>query len=97
MNLDDRYVRLDGLLWFPVDGGSWIVRHMEEDKFFSVEKDGKEIFELLDGSRTVKEIIDITSGESNISKEQATEELTAFFENLLDLGLIVPVEKMKED
>lgn len=97
MNLDDCYVRLDGLLWFPVDGGSWIVRYMEEDKFFNVEKDGKEIIELLDGSRTVNEIIDIASEENSISKEQATEEITAFLENLLNLGLIVPIEKMKGD
>lgn len=97
MNLEDRYVRLDGLLWFPVDGGSWIIRHMEKDKFYNIQQDGKKIFELLDGSRSVNEIIEIACKENNISREKASNEITDFFKNLLSLELIHPVDKVKED
>lgn len=97
MNPEDHYVRLDGLLWFPVDGGSWIVRNMEEDKFYNMQEDGKKIFELLDGSRSVNEIIEIVCKEESVTKEEATKEITEFFESLLNLGLVLPVDKMKED
>ena len=54
MNMEARYVHLDGLMWFPVDeavseGVSYVVCNMEEDKFFKMQQDGKRIYELIDG------------------------------------------------
>lgn len=97
MNLDAHYVHLDGLMWFPLDGGLWIVRSMEEDKFYKMKQDGKNLYELIDGSRSVSEIIENVCRENNLDKEEATKEITQFFEDLLNLGLIVPVDKVKGD
>ena len=97
MNLEDRYVHLDGLSWFPLDGGtSFIVRSIEEDKFFRMQEDGKRIYELIDGSRSVNDIITLICREDNLDKEKATEEITQFFKNLLEIGLILPVDKIRD-
>jgi hypothetical protein len=97
MNLEDRYVHLDGLSWFPLDGGtSFIVRSIEADKFYRMQKDGKRIYELIDGSRSVNDIITLICKEDNLEKDKATEEITKFLKDLLEVGLILPVDEIRD-
>jgi hypothetical protein len=47
------------------------------------------IFRLLDGTRTVAELVDTVCGEFEVSREQAEEDVRAFLEELQDHRLLV--------
>jgi len=56
---------------------------------YSIEQTGREIYESIDGKRSVKDIIKLLSDKYNISEKEASEDVLAFLNELLECNLIV--------
>lgn len=72
----DRDQRADSLL-LETMLGRYIVNH-----------DGKSVWLMIDGRRTVREIADEISGETGLSSESVSAPLTSFLGDLAALGLV---------
>ncbi|HEY7516900.1 MAG TPA: PqqD family protein [Methylomirabilota bacterium] len=49
---------------------------------------GSRVWELIDGHRTVDEIVDVIVAEFEVSRPAAAADLDAFFRQLIDKGLV---------
>jgi hypothetical protein len=49
---------------------------------------GSRVWDLIDGQRTVEDIIDVIVEEFDVSRDQAVADLDAFTRELLDKGLV---------
>ncbi len=52
---------------------------------------GSRVWELIDGRRSVEEIVEAIAREFDVSREAATRDVTGFVRELLDKGLVTLV------
>lgn len=84
------FVRAENTLSFPIQNGIYI-HNTDDDTFFSLEEGtGTYIWENLDGSKSVKEIIlDVADITGECTYEKIKDDILGFIKELQDEGLIV--------
>lgn len=51
---------------------------------------GSRVWELIDGRRTVDEIVDVIVAEFDVARPEAAADVAAFVRELIDKGLVAP-------
>lgn len=51
---------------------------------------GSRVWDLIDGRRTVDEIVDVIVGEFDVARPEAAADVGAFVRELVDKGLVAP-------
>ena len=92
MNLDKVFYRsdrvvsrkiVDELILVPIRSNV-----AEMDSLYTLNDVGARIYELVDGTRSVREICDAIHQEFDVSREQAEADVVEFIEKLLSIGSI---------
>ena len=86
----DVYSRALGLVCLDQPGGQLVLMpNGVSDHFFVVDHLAAECVRLIDGSRTVSEIIfDVCNSHEGLSQEMVTGDFTSLLDDLLEAGLI---------
>ena len=65
-----------------------------EDELFNLNETGRAIWERLDGSKTLKEVVTDLSVEFEATEEEIMEDVKGFVEELLKRGMVVEVSNV---
>jgi hypothetical protein len=63
--------------------------HLSSGDYFSLDSVGTHIWENIDGSRTVQDLVDLVLAEYNVDRDQAVTDVLSLVEQLADEGLVV--------
>lgn len=86
------YVKSDDVITFPIHGGVSL-HNLESDTFFSLEEGtASYIWDQLDGSKSLEEIIREVAEMFNVAEETAAADIGEFADMLLENNLICKVE-----
>lgn len=86
------YVKSDDVITFPIHGGVSL-HNLEDDTFFSLEEGtASYIWDQLDGSKSLGEIIKEVVDTYNVPVETVASDMNEFTEMLLENNLIRKVE-----
>jgi len=71
--------------------GEAVILSMETKVLRGLNPVGSRIWELIDGQRSVEEIVGVIVKEFDVEPPRAEEDVRGFLEELLDKGLVTPV------
>jgi hypothetical protein len=63
--------------------------HLSSGDYFSLDSVGTRIWENIDGSRTIQDLVDLVLEEYNVDRDQAVSDVLRLVEQLADEGLVV--------
>lgn len=87
------FARSDEVVWFPVQNGLSL-HNLENDCFFSLEEGvASYLWENLDGSQSLNELIHELATLCKCSVDGITDEIIQFVQSLLDKELIFEVKR----
>ena len=73
---------------WPLIAGEAVILALDTKVLRGLNEVGSRVWDLIDGQRTVEEIIDIIVEEFDVPRGQAAEDVEAFVRQLLDKGLV---------
>lgn len=85
--LENFFIRSDNIAWRVIDGETFVV-NPKDSLVYPLNSVATRIWELLDGSRKVREIIDIIDKEFETDKEIIRKDALDFIEKLIKAELI---------
>ncbi len=89
LSLDSRIAKNSDLVIDRVLDNEALLIHLSSGDYFSLDSVGTRIWESIDGSRTVQDLVDLILEEYNVSREQAVTDVLQLVAQLADEGLIV--------
>jgi len=92
LSLDDVLAPAPGVLFRP-SGEELVVVLPAEGRFFVLNRTGAQVFQMIDGSRTLGEIAEAMSQEYQIPPERAGQDVLTLAEKLLERGAVVKKQK----
>ena len=63
--------------------------HLSSGDYFSLDSVGTRIWDSIDGSRTVQDLVDLVLEEYDVERDQAVTDVTRLVEQLADEGLVL--------
>jgi len=98
MNFKSYYTVSDELISREIEGEIIIVPLNQgigslDESLFTLNKTGKIIWDMLDGSKSIEQLIDYLVEKFNASKETIQLDVVEIITNLLDKGLVIKSEK----
>jgi hypothetical protein len=78
----------DQLIDRVVDGEALLI-HLSSGDYFSLDSVGTRIWQSIDGSRTVQDLVDLVLEEYNVDRDQVVTDVLRLVEQLADEGLVV--------
>jgi hypothetical protein len=94
LSLDDILAPVPGVL-FRQSGEELVVVLPSEGRFFVLNRTGAQVFQMIDGRRTLGEIAEAMSQEYQISPERAGQDVLALAGKLLERGVVI--KKQREE
>ena len=93
-DLDTIYVPSEDVVAREIEGELIIVPLVAgigdiEDELFTLNETGRAIWELLDGQRTLKDVVEELSSEFDALKREIQEDVMGFVRELLKRGMLV--------
>jgi len=92
LSLDDVLAPAPGILFRP-SGEELVVVLPAEGRFFVLNRTGAQVFQMIDGCRTLGEIAEAMSQEYQIPPERAGQDVLALAVKLLERGAVVKKQK----
>ena len=87
-----RYEKDPGIVYREIGGEAVLVpirRSIGDmDSIYTLDEVGADIWDLIDGERTVADIQDVLLGEYDVDAEVLSEDLAEFIQQLLSIGAI---------
>ena len=78
----------DHIIERVVDSEALLI-HLSSGDYFSLDSVGTRIWESIDGSSTIQDLVDLVLEEYNIDRDQAVTDVLRLVEQLADEGLVV--------
>jgi hypothetical protein len=85
----DRLRRSEEIVARPVEGGAILV-NLESGKVWQLNKTGADVWDLLDGQRTLNAVVDQLALRYGVSSETAKRDVVAMASTMLKEGLLSP-------
>jgi hypothetical protein len=82
--------RATSTAWRIIDGEA-VILSVDTKVMRGLNPVGSRIWEVIDGQRTVEDIVGLIEGEFDVPGAQAEEDVRAFVRQLLDAGLVTRV------
>jgi hypothetical protein len=76
--------------WRVIDGEA-VILSMQTKVLRGLNPVGSRVWELIDGQRPVTEIVDLVTGEFEVPRDRADEDVRTFVQQLLAAGLVTRV------
>ena len=73
--------------WRTIEGEA-VILSMDTKVFRGLNAVGSRVWELIDGRRSVDEIVELVAGEFEVAPDVAARDVSAFVEQLLAKGLV---------
>ena len=73
--------------WRVIEGEA-VILSLDTKAFRGLNPVGSRVWELIDGRRSVDEIVEVVVREFDVTREQAAADVQAFVRELLDKGLV---------
>ncbi|HKB24818.1 MAG TPA: PqqD family protein [Methylomirabilota bacterium] len=73
--------------WRVIEGEA-VILSLDTKAFRGLNAVGSRVWELIDGRRSVDEIVEVVVREFDVTREQAAADVQAFVRELLDKGLV---------
>lgn len=71
-----------------VDGEVLLI-HLQSGDYFSLNSTGTKVWESIDGSRTVQDLVELVLAEYDADKDQVVADVLSLVNDLADEGLVV--------
>ena len=79
------------MAWRVIDGEA-VILSMETKVLRGLNPVGSRVWELIDGQRSVEEIAHVIVEEFDAAPREAAQDVRGFVQELLDKGLVIPVQ-----
>ena len=89
LSLDTRIAKNSDLVIDRVLDSEALLIHLSSGDYFSLDSVGTRIWESIDGSKTVQDLVDLILEEYNVDRDQAVTDVVELVSKLADEGLIV--------
>ncbi len=80
------------MAWRVIDGEA-VILSMETKVLRGLNPVGSRVWELIDGQRSVEEIVGVIVEEFDVAPREAAPDVRGFVQELLDRGLVTPVHQ----
>jgi Coenzyme PQQ synthesis protein D (PqqD) len=81
-------VRSPKTAWRVIEGEA-VILSLDTKAFRGLNPVGSRVWELIDGQRSVEDIVDVTFREFDVAPERAAEDVHTFVRELLDKELLI--------